>query len=150
MFPCEFCELFKNTYFLEDLQTAGPETPELRYLFNKVASLTAWSSLVVLERDCSTGISLRIFRKTFLQNTYHPHLIWCCFSFLQISEVYNLKSIYLVEQWQIRRRNSKAHSVRCSYGNHMETSLSSCGHTYTDLGFGSERKGRTEKLVKVG
>ena len=28
--------------------------------------------------------------------------------------------------------------------------MSSCGHTYTDLGIGSERKGSTEKLVKVG
>ena len=26
VFPCEFCELFKNTYFVEDLQTAGSET----------------------------------------------------------------------------------------------------------------------------
>ena len=32
----------------------------------------------------------------------------------------------------------------------METSLPSCGHTCTDLGIGSERKGRTEQLVKVG
>ena len=32
----------------------------------------------------------------------------------------------------------------------METSLSSCGKRCTDLGIGSERKGRTEKLVKVG
>ena len=31
----------------------------------------------------------------------------------------------------------------------METSLSSCGHTYTDSGTGSERKERTEKFVKV-
>ena len=68
----------------------------------------------------------------------------------QISEVCSLKSIYLVEQWQIRRRNSQARSVRCSYGNQVETSFSSCGHTYTGLGIGSERKGRTEKLVKVG
>ena len=27
MFSCEFCELFKNTCFAEDLQTAGFETP---------------------------------------------------------------------------------------------------------------------------
>ena len=27
MFSCEFCELFKNTCFVEDLQTAGFETP---------------------------------------------------------------------------------------------------------------------------
>ena len=72
------------------------------------------------------------------------------FSFLQISEVCSLKSIYLVEQCWIRRKNSQARSIQCSYGNQMETSLSSCGHTCTDLGIGSERKGRTEKLVKVG
>ena len=27
VFPCEFCELFKSTYFVEDLQMAGSETP---------------------------------------------------------------------------------------------------------------------------
>ena len=27
VFSCEFCELFKNTYFVEDLWTAGSETP---------------------------------------------------------------------------------------------------------------------------
>ena len=46
--------------------------------------------------------------------------------------------------------NLRALSVRCSYENQVETSLSSCGHTYTDLGIESERKGSTEKLVKVG
>ena len=38
----------------------------------------------------------------------------------------------------------------CSYGNQVETSLSSCGHICTDIGIGSGRKGRTEKVVKVG
>ena len=38
---CEFCELFKNTYFLEDLQTAASETPVQGSFLNKVASLTA-------------------------------------------------------------------------------------------------------------
>ena len=51
---------------------------------------------------------------------------------------------------EVRRRNSQAHSIRCSYGNEVETSLSSCGHTCTNLGNGSERKGRTQKLVKAG
>ena len=55
VFPCELCELFQNTYFVEDLQTAGG------CLFNEVASLTTWGSLIVLERDYSTGISLWIF-----------------------------------------------------------------------------------------
>ena len=51
---------------------------------------------------------------------------------------------------EVRRRNSQAYSIRCSYGNQVETSLSSCGHTCTDLSTGSERKERTQKLVKVG
>ena len=37
-----------------------------------------------------------------------------------------------------------------SYGNQVETLLSSCGRICTDLGLGSGRKGRTEKFVKVG
>ena len=41
VFPCEFYELFKNTYFAEDLQPAGSATPERGCLFNTVASLTA-------------------------------------------------------------------------------------------------------------
>ena len=45
--------------------------------------------------------------------------------------------------------NSQVRSVWCSSGSQVETSLSSYGYTYTDLGTGSERKGRTEKLVKV-
>ena len=30
--------------------------------------------------------------------------------------------------------NTQAHSMMCSYGNQVETSLSSCGHTCTDIG----------------
>ena len=44
------------------------------------------------------------------------------------------KSIYMVELWLIRRRNSQTHSILCSYGNQVETSLPSCGHTCTHLG----------------
>ena len=39
--------------------------------------------------------------------------------------------------------------VQSGDGNQVEISLSSCGHIYTDLGIESDRKGRTEKLVKV-
>ena len=56
------------------------------------------------------------------------------FSFLQISEVCCLKSIHLVEQWLISRRNSQARSILCRYENQVETSLSSCGHARTHLG----------------
>ena len=38
----------------------------------------------------------------------------------------------------------------CSYENQGETSLSSCGHTCTSLGIGSERTRRIKKLVEVG
>ena len=34
----------------------------------------------------------------------------------------------------MRERNSKDRSMLCSYGNQVETSLSSCCHTYTRLG----------------
>ena len=47
----EFSELFNNTYFVEDLQTAGSETPVRGSLFHKTASMTAWKHLTVLERD---------------------------------------------------------------------------------------------------
>ena len=94
-----FCVLFKNTYFVKDLWMAGSETPVWGSLFNKVASLTTWRHLTVLERDSSTGISLwvlRNFQESFLATKSHMMLF---FSFLQISEVCSLKSIYLLEQW---------------------------------------------------
>ena len=34
--------------------------------------------------------------------------------------------------------------------NQAETSLSCCGHTCTELGIGSVKKGRTKKFVKGG
>ena len=60
-FSCKFCELFKNTYFKQHLRTAGSKTPVRGFLFNKVASLTAWRPLTVLERDSRTGTFLWIF-----------------------------------------------------------------------------------------
>ena len=64
--------LFKNTYFVVDLRMAGSKTPIQESLFNKVASVTAWKHLIVLERDPSKGIYLWIlwnFKEDFLQNT---------------------------------------------------------------------------------
>ena len=43
MFSYEFCELYKNTYFGDHLQTVGSETPVQGSLFDKVASLMTWS-----------------------------------------------------------------------------------------------------------
>ena len=100
---CEFCELFKNIYFLEDLQTASSETPVRGSFFNKVASLTAWRLLTVLERDCRTYFSVsfeKFWGKLFCRTPPSNHLSHdVFFSFLHISEVCRLKSIYLVEQW---------------------------------------------------
>ena len=42
-------------------------------------------------------------------------------------------------------KKSQARSILCSYGNQVQTSLSSCFHTC----WRSERKGKTEKDVKV-
>ena len=73
--------LFKNTYFVEDLQTAGSETSVWGSLFNKVASVTAWKHLTVLETLakvflcefckflCEFYFSVN-FKKAFLQNTF--------------------------------------------------------------------------------
>ena len=99
----EFCELFKNTYFVEDLRMTGSETPVRGSLFNKVRSLTAWTHLTVLERNSNTGVSLWIlwnlqesfFAENLLATSSHTMLL---FSFLQFSKVCSLKSICLVEK----------------------------------------------------
>ena len=108
----DFCELFNNTYFLEDLQkqphrgvlskgcsenmqqiyrttpmskcdfnevaallldlqASSSETPVWGYFFNKVASLTEWRLLTMLEGEyCQVFLcELEIFWKAFLQNT---------------------------------------------------------------------------------
>ena len=102
MFSCEFCELFKNTYFKEHLRMAGSKTLVPVFLFNKVASLMAWRPLTVLERDSRTDIFLwilydfLIFRRTPTSNLFLRDVFFF-FSFLQISVVYSLKSVYLVE-----------------------------------------------------
>ena len=150
MLSLEFCELFNNTYFVEDLRTAGSETPVRGSLFNKVASLTTYTLLSVFERGSSTGVNFVKFLGKLLCRTPPSNHFLHVFSFLQMSEVCSLKQICLVERWWIRRRNSQALSILCGFGNQVETSLSSCDHTCTDLkvSIGSERKGRTEKLVK--
>ena len=38
---CEFCELYKNTYFVDDLPTSGSKKSVRGPHFSKVASLTA-------------------------------------------------------------------------------------------------------------
>ena len=53
--------------------------------------------LTVLERDYHRSEFCEIFRKTFLQNNHFSHDV--VFSFLQISEIFSLESIYLVEEW---------------------------------------------------
>ena len=60
---CELYKLFKNTYFLVYSQTAWSQTPVRGSFFNKLASLTPWELLTLLERDRRTGISPWILRK---------------------------------------------------------------------------------------
>ena len=107
----------------------------------------------MLERDCCTVISLLILRN-FWENFIAEHLLVTAFhiifffSFLQISEVCSLKSVSLVEQWHIRRSNPQAHSVVCSYENQVETSVSGCGHTSTNLGIIMAREVEEKKELK--
>ena len=44
VFPHEFCELFKNTYSVEDLRMAGSETPVLRRLFQGSQTMVVFFS----------------------------------------------------------------------------------------------------------
>ena len=60
MFSNEFYALFKNIYFKEHWRMADSKTTVWGFLSNKVASLMAWRSLAVLERDSNTGIFLLI------------------------------------------------------------------------------------------
>ena len=94
MLSCEFCELFKNTYFLEDLQTACSQTPVRESFFNKVASLT--SLKIVRKRLLHRYFSVNqesFFIEHLLTSTSHMIMF---FSFFKISEVCILKSIHLV------------------------------------------------------
>ena len=49
-FSREFWELFKSTYFVEDVRTPGSEAPVQGSVFNKDASLTAGTHLTALFR----------------------------------------------------------------------------------------------------
>ena len=136
MFSSEFWELFKNTYIVEDLQTAGSEAPVSGSLLNKVASLTAWKHLTVLERDSSTGISLWIFvnilGKLFCRTPPSNHFSHVFFSSCRSTRFAACQSVW----WSDDKLGEgiQALSILRSFGNQMETSLWSCGHTCADLG----------------
>ena len=53
-----------------------------------------------------------------------------------------------MEQWYIKGRNSQARSIRCSYGNQAETSLSSCYHSYIHLGILIAREAKEKEEMK--
>ena len=68
-----------------------------RLVLKQVESLTAWMLLTLLEKDFSKGI----FRKGFCKKSPSNHFSHAAasFSFVQISEFYSLKLIFMVEQW---------------------------------------------------
>ena len=85
VFPREFSELFKSTYFVEDLWTAGSETPVLLYknIFLKRISPVAFSdsfmfqpATLFFKRD-----SGKIFKNIFPQNTSGWLHLWTLRSF---------------------------------------------------------------------
>ena len=103
MFSCEFWELVKNTYFVEDLWTADSKKPVRAKAFNSIGETLAQAfnsiggtlAQVFLCEFCEI-FKESFFAEKFLAIMSHMMLF---FSFLQISEVCSLKSIYLLEQW---------------------------------------------------
>ena len=65
----EFCELFKNIYFLEDLQMASSETPVRGSFFNKVANLTTWRLRKRLPHSYLSVNFEKFLGELFLRNT---------------------------------------------------------------------------------
>ena len=107
MFSCEFCKLFRNTYFVKDLQTSGSETLVRVSLLNKVCKpghLNAFNSIKKrLKHRYFSVTFVKFFGKFFCRtppsNNFSHDTTVVVFFFLQISEVCNRKSVYLVEQW---------------------------------------------------
>ena len=156
MLSSKFCKLFKNTYFLEDLQTAYSENPVRGSFFKKVASLTAWKLLAVLERDSHRYFSVnfdKFLGKLFCRtpSNHFSHVVFFLFA----------------DQWGLQPKINSFHgamvnqmkeftglSILCSYGNQVKTSLSSCCHTCTHLGIliagEVERKENLKNLLICG
>ena len=100
--------IIQNTYFTDDLQTAGSETP--------VRGLTSIKLQMSLQQSCLkdfNSIRKRLLHKYSQVSVSFVKFLWkrfrrtppgttshmmVFFSFLQISEVCSLKSIFLVEQ----------------------------------------------------
>ena len=122
-------------------------------LFNKVESLTVWMHLTVLESTAIVCVNfVKFLGKLFCRAPPSNHFSHDVVVFLFTDQRNFQPKINLFgEAMVIWRRNSQVLSTLCSYGNNqVETSLSSCSHTCTDLGIGSGRKRRSEKFVKVG
>ena len=69
VFSCEFCQLFKNTYFVEDLRTAGSETQAR--LFKNTPSFTEylqWLILTFLGFQPATLLKKRLRHRRFSVN----------------------------------------------------------------------------------
>ena len=73
MFSHEFCELFKNTYFVEDLRTAGSETPVRRSLFNKNSQETPEACNFIKKETLAQVFSFE-FCKIFKNFLFTEHL----------------------------------------------------------------------------
>ena len=76
VFSCELCEYFKDTSLVDHLRMAVSKTPVQGSLFNKVASLTAWSP-VTLENFAK--LFARLFCRTPPSNTCYMMLFFSTF-----------------------------------------------------------------------
>ena len=104
------------------------------FFFNKVASLMARRPLTVLEWNPSTGFSLWILWN-FQESFFAEHILATTCDIM-------LFFFFFADHWGLQTkinlfggaiRNSQPHPILSGYGNQAEKSLSSCGHTCTDL-----------------
>ena len=134
-----FCRISTNGWFW-NIPTGS--------LFNKVAHLKIRRPWAVLERDCSTCISLWILWN-FYDNFFAEHL--------QFSR--DVVFLFVADQWSLQPKINLfgGNNGKLGEGIHktvqsdvvIETRWEFHCHTCTELGIENKRKGRTEKLVKV-
>ena len=68
VFSCEFCELFRNTYFVEDLWTAGSETPVRLFENIFFTEHLQWLILTVSGFQPATLLKKRLRQRCFSVN----------------------------------------------------------------------------------
>ena len=156
VFPCELCELFKNTYVVENLLTTGSETPVWRSLFNKVAILIGRRPSTVLERGSSLSISLWTLWN-FYESIFAAHLVAATFYMMLF--FFRLSVRFAVSNqiiwWSNGKLGKGIHKLiqSCVVMEIRSKLLPNCVHTCTNLSISiageMEEKEELKNLLKL-